>query len=201
VTNAKKHRDNPAFIDDVINTIENSVTRMTRLMEQMKSGQRGASSCDIELSSLLSKVISQRSVQRPVPVFESTDSEPVIHADKQQLSTVFGHIIQNAQEATDANGSVTVKLTTDSSQAVIEIEDTGSGMNTDFIRNNLFQPFKSTKGLTGMGIGVFESREFIRSLGGEITVKSTPGVGTKFRITLPCKMPSFDQPEYAAIEN
>ena len=136
-----------------------------------------------------------------MPVLDASGSETVVHADKQQLSTVFGHIIQNAQEATDTTGSVTVKLATNSDQAVIEIEDTGSGMNTDFIRNNLFQPFKSTKGLTGMGIGVFESREFIRSLGGEMTVQSKPGVGTKFRITLPCKMPSFDQPEYAVIEN
>ena len=201
VTNAKKHKDNPVFFDDVIHTIENSVTRMTRLMEQMRSGQRGASPSDIELSRLLSTVISQRSAQQPVPILESTDSEPVVHADKQQLSTVFGHIIQNAQEATDDSGSVTVKLATHSNQAVIEIEDTGSGMNADFIRNNLFQPFKSTKGLTGMGIGLFESREFIRSLGGEITVTSTPGVGTLFSIALPCKMPTFDQPEYAVIEN
>ena len=86
-------------------------------------------------------------------------------------------------------------------QAVIEIEDTGSGMDSDFIRDNLFKPFSSTKGLTGMGIGLFESREYIRSLGGEISVKSTPGLGTKFSIKLPFKMPSVDLPEYTIIED
>ena len=201
VTNAKKHRQNPAFIDDVIHTIQNSVARMTRLMEQMRSGERGVSPSDIELSGLLSRVITQRSAQQPAPILESIDSDPVVHADRQQLTTVFGHIIQNAQEATDDNGRVIVRLASNGNQAVIEIEDTGSGMNTDFIRDNLFKPFNSTKGLTGMGIGLFESREYIRSLGGEIVVKSTPGVGTQFSIKLPCIMPSFDQSEFAVIED
>ena len=201
VTNAKKHRQNPAFIDDVIHTIENSVTRMTRLMEQMRSGERGISTSDVKLFGVLSRVIKQRSGQQPVPILESTGSDPVVHADRQQLSTVFGHIIQNAQEATDENGRIIVRLATNNDQAVIEIEDTGSGMDIDFIRDNLFKPFNSTKGLTGMGIGLFESREYIRSLGGEIFVKSTPGVGTQFSIKLPSSLPSVDQLEYAEIED
>ncbi len=201
VTNAKKHRQNPAFIDDVIHTIENSVTRMTRLMEQMRSGERGISTSDVKLFGVLSRVIKQRSGQQPVPILESTGSDPIVHADRQQLSTVFGHIIQNAQEATDENGRIIVRLATNNDQAVIEIEDTGSGMDIDFIRDNLFKPFNSTKGLTGMGIGLFESREYIRSLGGEIFVKSTPGVGTQFSIKLPSSLPSVDQLEYAEIED
>jgi putative PEP-CTERM system histidine kinase len=200
VTNAKKHRQNPAFIDDVIHTVENSVTRMTRLMEQMRSGERGFSPSDINLSTVLSRVITQHSKQQPVPVLESIDSDPIVYADRLQLTTVVGHIIQNAQEATDENGQIFVRLAVTGNQAVIEIEDTGSGMDSDFIRDNLFKPFSSTKGLTGMGIGLFESREYIRSLGGEISVKSAPGLGTKFSIKLPLIMPSVDLPEYTVIE-
>jgi putative PEP-CTERM system histidine kinase len=200
VTNAKKHRQNPAFIDDVIHTVENSVTRMTRLMEQMRSGERGFSPSDINLSTVLSRVITQHSNQQPVPVLEAVDSDPIVYADRLQLTTVVGHIIQNAQEATDENGQIFVRLAVTGNQAVIEIEDTGSGMDSDFIRDNLFKPFSSTKGLTGMGIGLFESREYIRSLGGEISVKSAPGLGTKFSIKLPLIMPSVDLPEYTVIE-
>jgi putative PEP-CTERM system histidine kinase len=201
VTNAEKHKQNPAFVDDVIHTIQNSVARMTRLMEQMRSGERGASPTDIELSRLLSKVITQRSGQLPVPILEPIDSDPIVHADRQQLTTVIEHIIQNAQEATNDNGRIIVRLAANIDQAVIQIEDTGSGMNADFIRDNLFKPFNSTKGLTGMGIGLFESREFIRSLGGEISVESTPDVGTQFSILLPCLISSVDQSEYAVIES
>ncbi|RLA09282.1 MAG: hypothetical protein DRQ52_12565, partial [Gammaproteobacteria bacterium] len=50
------------------------------------------------------------------------------------------------------------------------------------------QPFRTTKGNAGMGIGVHESKEYIESLGGSITVTSKVGTGTKFTITLP--MPS-----------
>jgi signal transduction histidine kinase len=67
----------------------------------------------------------------------------------------------------------------------VEIEDYGVGMDEDFMRNRLFKPFDSTKGLTGMGIGAFESREFVRNLGGDIQVHSTPGIGSLFRIVLP----------------
>ena len=59
-------------------------------------------------------------------------------------------------------------------------------MSPEFIRDRLFRPFDSTKGLTGMGIGAFESREFIRALGGDLLVRSAPGQGTLFRILLPC---------------
>ena len=68
---------------------------------------------------------------------------------------------------------------------MVEIEDSGSGMDDDFIRHRLFKPFDSTKGLTGMGIGVFESRDYIRSLGGDINVSSKPGEGSLFRVMIP----------------
>ena len=66
----------------------------------------------------------------------------------------------------------------------IEIADTGEGMSEEFIRERLFKPFDSTKS-AGMGIGVFESREYINELGGSLEVSSTPGAGTTFRVLLP----------------
>ena len=69
---------------------------------------------------------------------------------------------------------------------MVEIEDNGKGMDQDFLRHRLFKPFDSTKGLTGMGIGAFESREFVRSLGGDIKVESTPGQGSLFQVFIPC---------------
>ena len=69
---------------------------------------------------------------------------------------------------------------------IVEIEDNGEGMDEDFIENRLFKLFDSTKGLTGMGIGVYESREYIRSLGGDILVESQKGIGSCFRVVLPC---------------
>ncbi|MCW8902990.1 ATP-binding protein, partial [Sedimenticola sp.] len=113
-----------------------------------------------------------------------------VHADKEQLATVFGHIIQNAQDATPNDGHVIIDITRISDQAVVEVKDSGTGMDQEFIKQRLFHPFDSTKGLTGMGIGVYESREYIRSLNGDISVTSTPGEGSVFRITLPYAKPT-----------
>jgi C4-dicarboxylate-specific signal transduction histidine kinase len=57
-------------------------------------------------------------------------------------------------------------------------------MDEEFMRNSLFRPFKTTKGNAGMGIGVYESREFITSMGGRLEVSSTLGEGTNFLIYL-----------------
>ena len=188
VANAEKHKNKPAFVDDVILTIENSVARMTGLMEQMRSGLRGSQPTDIDLVPLLSQVVSNHSAQLPVPKLEVCAQVTSVFADYEQLSTVFSHIIQNAQEATENTKQVTVRLFEHSKQVVVEVEDQGCGMDTEFIHKRLFKPFDSTKGLTGMGIGAFESREFIRSLGGDIGVESTPGKGSLFCISIPCQV-------------
>jgi len=58
-------------------------------------------------------------------------------------------------------------------------------MDDDFIRNRLFTAFDTTKGNAGMGIGMFESREFIRDLGGDIRVESKPGNGSIITLIIP----------------
>jgi signal transduction histidine kinase len=66
-------------------------------------------------------------------------------------------------------------------------------MSEEFIRRRLFKPFDTTKGVSGMGIGVYQARELIRSLGGELNVKSTVGVGTMVAIALPLAQPNADR--------
>jgi signal transduction histidine kinase len=121
----------------------------------------------------------------PVPEFSQVDGDYALRGDYDRLQTVFSHLIQNAQEATEKEGRVSVRLMNSPGCAIVEIEDNGTGMEEQFIRRRLFKPFDSTKGLTGMGIGAFESRDFIRNLGGEISVSSTPGQGSLFRVSIP----------------
>jgi len=170
----------------VVRTLRSSVDRMNRLMEQLRNGIRGEQRGPVLLDELLREVTELRSKQKPNPFVERIEAGLVVKAEKERLATVFGHIIQNAQEATRADGSVIVRLFREGEGAVVEVEDNGSGMSPEFIRDRLFRPFDSTKGLTGMGIGAFESRELVRTLGGDLLVKSTPRQGTLFRILLPC---------------
>jgi len=72
---------------------------------------------------------------------------------------------------------------------VLFIQDTGAGMTEDFIDSRLFKPFESTKGLTGMGIGAYQAREYVRNVGGNIDVTSEPDVGSCFSIRFPLARP------------
>jgi putative PEP-CTERM system histidine kinase len=185
LANAKKHRDNPAFVDDMIATVASSVERMERLMVQMRSGLREAEAAPLDLGELLAEVAERRSGQRPVPRLLPASGSCTVIGDCERLSTVFGHLVQNAQEATPPEGKVTISLSAGRGTVQATVCDNGCGMDAAFLRDRLFQPFESTKGLTGMGIGAFESREYVRQLGGDITVRSEPGQGSTFTVTLP----------------
>jgi signal transduction histidine kinase len=110
-------------------------------------------------------------------------------ADPQALATVFGHVVRNAQEATARDGHVHVRLARRGPNAVIEVEDNGTGMEPAFVADRLFRPFDSTKGSKGMGVGAYQVREFVRAAGGDVEVVSGLGTGTTFRITLPTLSP------------
>jgi signal transduction histidine kinase len=62
--------------------------------------------------------------------------------------------------------------------------DHGVGMSPEFIRERLFKPFQSTKS-AGMGIGAYESAQYVRELGGRIEVDSREGAGTRVQVFLP----------------
>lgn len=182
--NAEKHRDNPEFVDDVFLTIENSVNRMQRLMAQMRDGMRGDAPENLDLAALLNAVVEERGDALPRPDLHV--AQPVVvNADAGRLKTVFCHLVQNAQEATANDGTVEIRLSVGAGVALVDVLDSGSGMSKEFIRERLFKAFDSTKGLMGMGIGVYESREYVRALGGDVSVSSIPQQGTHFRISLP----------------
>ncbi|MGB5464607.1 MAG: XrtA/PEP-CTERM system histidine kinase PrsK [Sedimenticolaceae bacterium] len=184
-TNAARHKRNPAFIDDAVGTIENAVNKMNRLMAQLKSADVTGARRRIDLLAELQDVVLSKSNSRPVPVLNAEVSDAYVLAEPDRLSAVLGHVVQNAQDATPTDGRVELLLRVSGDQAIVEIRDTGSGMDAEFIKTRLFRPFDSTKGLTGMGIGAYECREVITALGGQVKVESTPGRGTVFRILLP----------------
>jgi signal transduction histidine kinase len=104
------------------------------------------------------------------------------HEDR--LERVLGHLVHNALDATEAGGSVWMSVRRESGQVRIEVGDTGEGMTEDFVQTRLFKPFSSTKG-SGMGVGTFESAQYVRELGGSIQVASRPGAGTTITVRLP----------------
>jgi putative PEP-CTERM system histidine kinase len=184
VANAARHRHNPVFVDDAIGTIQNTAERMTRLIEQLQSRDVQGTARVIDLAAIAQSAVGRSQSRQPSVSLTSTPAELYVRADPDRLGSVIDHVIRNAQDATPAAGTVALALRTVGEQAHLHVIDAGAGMDDEFVRERLFRPFDSTKGSKGMGIGAYQVREYVRSLGGDIEVQSTPGKGTDFCIRL-----------------
>lgn len=184
LANATKHKHKPEFQEDMLATIESSVTRMNRMLMKLREAPDATSEGIVDLAPLLQDVVNSKNAFSLKPTLDIQAEQLQVKGDRERLVRVIGHLVQNAIEATPYTGRVDVKLTRHEEWAVITVTDTGVGMDDNFIRERLFRPFASTKG-TGMGIGAYESRAYVQELGGDIQVASLPGQGTCFTIRLP----------------
>jgi len=186
VTNAGKHKHNPRFMEDAITTVDNSVQKMNRLLEHLRSDSVQAQETEsIEICATLAEVVQMMSSGKPLPTLDCQAQGINTLADKDRFGAIVGHLIRNAQDATPDDGRIIVRLFRLGERAIVEIQDSGCGMDKAFIRDRLFRPFDSTKGKAGMGIGVYETRDYIHKLGGDLEVISRVGEGSTFRIRLP----------------
>jgi putative PEP-CTERM system histidine kinase len=184
LSNADKHKHNPAFQEDMLDTVSNSVEKVKRLLAQLRGGHTLDPPGPVQLNELLRAVVDAKSAHKPRPRLEVADQKVQVMAHGARLERVMGHFVQNAIEATPAEGSVMVRLSPTDSEAVITVTDTGCGMSEQFIRYRLFKPFESTK-VAGMGIGTYEARQYLREIGGRVEVDSRESQGTVFRVILP----------------
>lgn len=187
VKNAERHRDNPEFIDDSFSTIENAVARMNRMLAHLRQKtQQTLSDAYVDMRTILENAVKDCSQRQPVAFLESnTEITTKVQLNAEKFTDVIVHLIHNAQDATPDNGSVRICLSVTDNNAIIEVVDTGEGMDNVFIETRLFKPFDTTKGNAGMGIGAYEARDYIESIGGQVEVSSQKGSGTTFRISLP----------------
>lgn len=184
LSNVEKHKNNPEFQKDMIDTVDLSVQKMKRLLQKLNVGNSVEKPAPLLIENLLQQAVAAKSAAEPKPVLEILGHGLEVLANWASLEQVIGHLMQNAIEATPKDGQVLVRLTKGEGTAIVEIQDTGHGMSVEFIHERLFKPFESTKS-AGMGIGVFESREYVHELGGQIEVVSSESSGTTFRVILP----------------
>ncbi|MBT5047934.1 MAG: PEP-CTERM system histidine kinase PrsK [Rhodospirillaceae bacterium] len=192
VQNAEKHKNNPAFQDDMLETVEESVDKMNALLVRLHAGGKEvAVNAIVVLKPLLQKIVNSVAERNRKLTFETSLSGIAVVADEERLRAVIAHLIDNALEATTDGGRVAVRLLARGGDAILEVADNGTGMDEEFIRNELFRPFRTTKE-GGFGIGVYESREFVRELGGRMEVVSARDQGTTIRVSLPAMQSAND---------
>jgi signal transduction histidine kinase len=103
------------------------------------------------------------------------------------------NILENALDAcvedeAQKSHKIVFSVRQDDKKIIFEISDNGSGMDRE-TRESLFTLFFSSKGNKGTGLGLFIADKIIDQHGGKITVDSTPGMGSRFRITIPRSIP------------
>lgn len=185
--NAKQHQHNPEFVADVFSTVESASERLNKVVVQLRKKSKETPKDikeEVYVGDLICKAAKICNQDNPQIIY-SFENKTLIWLEQERFLNVLIHLIQNAQQASKSDGWVKVSGNISSNSLIITIEDNGQGMSIEFINEQLFKPFSTTKGNAGMGIGVFEAKQFVEEMNGLISVKSTVGEGSLFTIKLP----------------
>jgi two-component system, cell cycle sensor histidine kinase and response regulator CckA len=127
--------------------------------------------------------------------FRLAPAPVLVQADHGQLEQIVTNLAVNARDAMPAGGELRVRVAAENSGriAILEVADTGIGMDAA-TAERIFDPFFTTKGTGGTGLGLATVHRIVMESGGDVEVRSTPGSGTTFTISLP----TTDRPARAA---
>jgi two-component system, NtrC family, sensor kinase len=189
-TDGSQAREVAEMLGDVIQGVE----QMRELVENLKDFTRldRAKLSNIDLNTTLHTVIyiARSSIPTRVRVVEDFDLNlPPVECNPSQLNQVFLNLITNAAQAISGEGEVRVHTHIDRDHLHIDVIDNGSGIPDDVLPK-IFDTYFTTKPKgVGTGLGLPIAREIVRAHGGELLVKTTPGKGTTFTVTLPFLLP------------
>lgn len=182
--NARRLRDNPEFQEDMLATVENSLEKMRQLMLQLREGNTPHGSGHGVALEAIARRLAGAARSKGRELYLDLHEAARTRGHEERVERVIGHVVQNAFDATPEEGEVRLSLGVEGSYARVEVTDTGCGMSEEFVRTRLFKPFQTTKS-NGMGIGAYESFQYLQELGGKIKVHSEVDRGTRITILLP----------------
>lgn len=178
VLNAVKHLDNPDFQSDMLKTLGNTVSKMQKLIGTLKNlKQKELNLQPVDLLQLASNT-AQLIAGHQVAVSGSPET---VRIDEIEMQNVIMNLIINGIEASQPGIPIAIEVGRSASGPFIKVTDHGSGMSAEYIRTELFKPFRTTKN-QGLGIGMYQCQQVVRAHGGCIEVNSEEGVGSVFTI-------------------
>ncbi|HTT79723.1 MAG TPA: XrtA/PEP-CTERM system histidine kinase PrsK [Stellaceae bacterium] len=181
--NARSHRDDPEFQQDVFVTVASAFERMSNLLARLRPNLPPVTDGLIVPADLIRDEVASLCRQHSRAIEVETDGgAAAVAMDDAAFRSVIRHLCENALEA--SRERVAVRLRHDPLRLEVDIADDGPGMNAEFIRDRLFRPLGSGK-RGGFGIGAYQARELVRAAGGDLLVISRPDCGTTMRIILP----------------
>ncbi len=193
--NAEKHANKPDFQADMVETLKSSVDKMNDLLARLSQHNkaRHAPPVAIDIGEAVIAAVHSKRLIYPIEADLSTGIMAV--ADAARVETIIGHLVQNAIEASQDGSEIKISCRKQGNDVAIGIADSGSGMTEDFVSNQLFKPFESTKE-GGFGIGAYEARALAMSMGGQLRVESRVGKGTHFTLLLPLAQEHYGKPKF-----
>jgi putative PEP-CTERM system histidine kinase len=186
--NAVDYIGEPEFQKDLLDTLSNTVAKMKALIAKLKDlPERDQLDLrEVDLLDLTAEAVASI----PCGDIKISGCNVIVVADQQELSKVLINLLINALDASETGAAVNVEVGVAEQQAYIRVIDHGCGMTTDFIRGQLFTPFKTTKS-KGLGIGLYQSKQIIEAHQGRVEVESTLGSGSVFTVWLPRSGPLY----------
>jgi signal transduction histidine kinase len=179
--------------DEALSFIKASITKMDRLINAVltisREGNRSLRPEEVDMNALLSNMSKAMAHQAQAAGASVDIAElPDLVSDKLALEQIFSNLLDNALKylRSDAAGQIRIKGRTEGSKVVIEVEDNGRGIEPRDLER-VFELFRRAgpQDRPGEGMGLAHVRALVRRLGGVINVKSTPGKGSTFIVTLP----------------
>jgi putative PEP-CTERM system histidine kinase len=186
VGNARRYIDDREFRQSMLQTLEDSVAKMNRMLARLRTSGEEEQQQLIEpdfVIANLTQELSNAGMRIETRLGAHTGRVGIA---SEQFHSVLLHLINNACDASQPDCAIVVTSYRSQNKIIIDVVDSGPGMDEEFIRDELFRPFRSTKS-DGLGIGAYQTRELLRMAGGELEVISKAGVGTTMRVILPTR--------------
>ena len=180
--NAPRLISNPEYQKDLVVSLQTTVHKMQTLIGNLKTLDKDKT-LHVEQVELLG-LVEDCSLQFDSQSLLVTGIRCTVTGDRNELQKVVMNLLLNALEASAAGAAVYVMVGAAEGQCFVRVRDEGCGMTQQFIQQELFVPFHTTKE-SGLGIGLFQSRQIVQAHGGRLEVESTAGVGSIFTIWLP----------------
>jgi signal transduction histidine kinase len=169
---------NETATERIVNIV-NSLRKFARLDQAEKD------SFDIHEGLDNTLVLVEHELKNRIEVIKDYGALPEIDCFPNQVNQVFMNILVNAAQAIEGQGTIRVATRRQADRVIVEIADSGVGMNAD-VRSRIFDPGFTTKGAgVGTGLGLSIVHQIVEDHGGEISVDSEPGRGTTFTVRLP----------------
>ena len=184
---------------DVLQATQDSAQAVERISALAKSDPYAPSQL-VQVNDILSDAVELSAAQSPaaIEIVWETQEVPEVTGNQGALRTALMNVLINARQSIVAEGEIRLRTYPDDGWVVLEVSDNGVGMPSQVVERAT-DPFFTTKGEHGSGLGLSVTRKVVTQHGGSIGFESTPGAGTTVRIRLPIQTPEVPEDAPGAV--